>query len=99
MDWRYGSRNGAPALQAQIHEFKPQSYHKKKKKRENLVEEQETFQQTMVFFVVSYYRSIWEIKEQHLLIRRFGEICSFNKYLLNTCKGPVLSGWVVSAQR
>jgi hypothetical protein len=72
---------------------------KKKKKRENLVEEQETFQQTMVFFVVSYYRSIWEIKEQHLLIRRFGEICSFNKYLLNTCKGPVLSGWVVSAQR
>jgi hypothetical protein len=32
MDWRYGSSNRVPALQAQSPEFKPQTHQKKKKK-------------------------------------------------------------------
>jgi hypothetical protein len=34
MDWRCGSTNRAPALQAQIPEFKTQSNQKKKRKKE-----------------------------------------------------------------
>jgi hypothetical protein len=33
MDWRYGSSDRAPSLQAQNPKFRPQSYQKQKKKQ------------------------------------------------------------------